>query len=463
MREPECLAHTHFRQNDDGTIRDVNSNKRFFNMNLDIVNDRLWNGYYLTPDQFACDIQCMVHDSKTWPDRDRTNRAEEMLVNTQSYISEVFDETLVLECQRMAEREFERHKILQAERDAKARKKAEREKEKERLRLLAAATQQNQDGQSPAKAIEFPVSSDVQMGEANGDVSSGVVILPNGNGDDLCEDPGNQFVLETSPFGSQQLPSEGSRYPTTTRSISPTRTQPYPPMPADNSLRLALPSYSSFSPPMPQLNMQPRPYVSPNLEQGHHQQHFSGPYHPTNPGAGMYSQPTYADKTFPPAFRSDTSRNIGAFPNVNHQVSPPQFTHPGDQFYQPPHTPGPPYGVLQPTPTASSVSITAPENHGFSTKTTPLRPAVTPHPSLRKDPTRVERLLQDITRQTEGYTLEQLEQVYAACMDIIWRLRHEWDRTVVITETEKCVRRVMNEIEMMKRERQKDRLDIGGL
>ena len=43
-----------------------------------------------------------------------------MLVNTQSYVSEVFDETLVLECQRMAEREFERVKILEAEREAKA-------------------------------------------------------------------------------------------------------------------------------------------------------------------------------------------------------------------------------------------------------------------------------------------------------------------------------------------------------
>lgn len=106
-------------------------------MDLDQVNDKLWNGYYLTPDQFVFDIQCMVHDSKAWPDRDRTNRAEEMLVNTQTYVSEVFDETLLLECQRMAEREFERQKFAEVEREAKAKKKAEREKEKERVRLAA--------------------------------------------------------------------------------------------------------------------------------------------------------------------------------------------------------------------------------------------------------------------------------------------------------------------------------------
>ena len=177
----------------------------------------------------------------------------------------------------------------------------------------------------------------------------------------------------------------------------------------------------------------------------------------------MYPQPTYSDSTFPPAFGSDTPQNLGGFTNLNHQMSTPQFPQPGNQFYQSPHTPGPPYGGAQPTPNHSSALVVTPQNHGSPTRTVTPRPTATPHPPLRKDPARVVKLLQDITRQTEGYTLEQLEQVYAACMDIIWRLRHEWDRTIVITETEKCAWRVMSEIEMMKRERHKDRLDIGSL
>ena len=92
----------------------------------------------------------------------------------------------------------------------------------------------------------------------------------------------------------------------------------------------------------------------------------------------------------------------------------------------------------------SNAHVTTPLNQGSPSRPISQRPSVTPsvthHPPLKRDPARVERLLQDITRQTEGYSLEQLEQVYAACMDIIWRLRHEWDRTVVITETEKCIR-----------------------
>ena len=41
-------------------------------------------------------------------------------------------------------------------------------------------------------------------------------------------------------------------------------------------------------------------------------------------------------------------------------------------------------------------------------------------------------------------------------MDIMWRFRHEWDRNVVIAETEKSVSQVLSEIETMKREREED-------
>lgn len=435
-------------------IRDVFSNKRFFNMDLDVVNDRLWNGYYLTPDRFVYDIQCMVHDSKVSQERDRTNKAEEMLVNTQSYISEVFDETLVLECQRMAKREFERLKIAEAEREAKAKRKAEREKEKERLKLAAAA-QQNQEGQSPSKMIEFPAAGDVQMIEANGDNNPGLGIMVNGNGDGSVDDS-IQFVPESSPFGSQQIASESQLYPTTTRSTSPTRIQPFHSMPSQNDVA---PSYNSFpqstSQPNSLAQLFPLPAMPPAFTQ---RQPFPSPYPHANNTSGMYPQQTHAESTGPPPhFRSDTGQSMGGF-HVSPSF-PPQFSYPANHPYQPPHTPGQ-YGAPQPALANSSALVTAPLNHGSPSLPLPQRPSVTHHPSFKKDPPRVERLLLDVTRRTEGYTLEQLEQVYAACMDIIWRLRHEWDRTVVITETENCVRRVLSEIGLMEKERQQDRLDI---
>ena len=459
--EPDCLAHTRFRRNEDGTIRDVTSNKRFYNMDLDRINDGLWNGYYLTPDQFVFDIQCMVHDAKTWPDRDRTNRAEEMLVNTQTYISDVFDETLLLECQRMAEREFERQRIGQAEREAKAKKKAEREKEKERARLAAAP--QAQDGSSPTKMIDFPQGGDVQVSEQNGE---GLGMIPNGNvvatsnvnEAVVLDEPESQVVPESSPFGGQEPSFEDVVFapPPPPKSVSPTRTLPNQSIPALANPGFATTPYNSYPPPLPQ---QTQPYSFPVMRQ--HNPTFSRPFRPPPNNTAMFPEPTDTENGVSPVYFRPDMPQTNAYPTT-HQMSPPpfnQFSRPSEHSYQPPHSQVQFGGA--PLPQAPTILPLIPQNHASSTRAIVSRPNVTPHPSLKKDPPMVERLLQDVTRRTEGYALEQLEQVYAACMDIIWRLRHEWDRTVVIMETEKCVVQVLSEIQMMKRERERDRLDIG--
>jgi ATPase family AAA domain-containing protein 2 len=399
-------------------IRDVTSSKKFYGMDLDQVNDRIWDGYYLAPSQFIFDIQCMVHDSKTWPDRDRTNRAEEMLVNTQTYISEVFDETLVLECQRMAEREFERQKFVQAEQEAKAKKRIEKEREKERLRL--AALQATQENQSPLKMIE-QAPDDVIMLDVNGTTYSGPVT--NGieehdhqNGHHWLED---QMIPESSPFGSQDV------FPQTQDSLMFGPHQPHH-IPLQTNTHALMEPSNMYSAPQPDYS--PRTSFYPPMQQAPPQPNLRPPYPQYGPN---YVHPPYLDQRTP-------------------AVSPPtEPYHDQRQFYPGPTTPGPVH-----LPPAASA---APLRNG-SPNRSPVRAPEPSHPPLKRDPARVDRLLQDITRSTEGYTLERLEQLYAACMDVIWRTRHEWDRVVVIAETEKCVVRVLKEIEMMKEERERDRL-----
>jgi len=450
-QDPDCLALTRFRRNEDGTIRDVTSNKKFYNTDLDLVNDRLWNGYYLTPDQFVYDIQCIVHDSKTWPDRDRANRAEEMLVNVQSYVSEGFDETLILECQRMAEREYERQKILHAEKEAKKKKRAERAEEKARLAAAAAAaaaTPEPVEHDGPTKLIEeLP---DVQMTEVNGDGVHRTM---------TSVDIDDQFVPESSPFGSQSIPPDVNAR-LEPRSVSPTKTQPYELLPQSDSnppfynakTTQTLP-YVHGDPAMPQPPQYPQPPHS------HHQ--FPVTYQP-NPG--MYPQPAYTETSLTHQFRANVAINMGnyATPQHNPNSNPPHH-QPIVQFFPPqPGQPAgqPAYSARPPVSNHTQPPPVTPQRNPSPIRNPQPRQSVVPHPTVKRDPARVERLLKDLTHLTEGFTLEQLEQVYAACMDVIWRQRHEWDRTVAIAETEKCIRRVLNEIEMMKRERHQDRLDI---
>lgn len=399
------------------------------------------------------DIQCMVHDSKAWPDRDRTNRAEEMLVNTQTYVSEVFDETIVLECNRMAEREFERQKIIQAEREAKAKKKADREKEKERLRL--ASSQQAQEGQSPSKSVGASAASDVQMVDANGDQVDGVGLLTNGTGS-AVDDIGNHVVPESSPFGSQQLASQSQILPTTT-STTPTPTEPFHPMPAANGNLLPTSTYNAYPTNIPQ-QAQYNPFPAGQQGQPRYSQfpEFFDAYH----AGDRQPQATYGYQPTPLSPTSVRPENTQSRTHYSPQVSSVQSSRsaqPGNQLYQLPHTPGP-YGGPQAT-SSYQPAVAPPENRLSPMRQVIPRPSATPHPYLNKDSARVDRLLDELTHHSEGYSLEQLEQVYAGCMDIIWQLRHEWDRTVVIAETERCVKRITYEIETMKKERERDRLD----
>lgn len=53
-----------------------------------------------------------------------------------------------------------------------------------------------------------------------------------------------------------------------------------------------------------------------------------------------------------------------------------------------------------------------------------------------------DNLLEYLAEQTSGYSVEQLEQVYSALMDQIWKTRGEWNRTKVIRD----VRAVFEEV-----------------
>lgn len=65
---------------------------------------------------------------------------------------------------------------------------------------------------------------------------------------------------------------------------------------------------------------------------------------------------------------------------------------------------------------------------------------------LITDTNRTEHLLEYLTEQTSGYSVEQLEQVYSALMDQIWQTRGEWNRVKVIDEVRAAFDEVSEDI-----------------
>ncbi|CAR21745.1 chromatin segregase YTA7 [Lachancea thermotolerans CBS 6340] len=92
-------------------ILECATGRRFFNMDLDIVEERLWNGFYSEPRQFLKDIELIYKDAHTSGDRERIIKASEMFVNAQMGIEEISAPDFVMECRDSRQRELTRQKL----------------------------------------------------------------------------------------------------------------------------------------------------------------------------------------------------------------------------------------------------------------------------------------------------------------------------------------------------------------
>ncbi|CUM62770.1 uncharacterized protein PRCAT00000327001 [Priceomyces carsonii] len=97
-------------------IKEIASGKFYYNMDLDIIEERLWNGYYSEPKQFLKDIKLIVKDSITFGDRERILKANEMFTNAQFGVDEFSTPEFIQACKKLRMREIEKQKVLLEER-----------------------------------------------------------------------------------------------------------------------------------------------------------------------------------------------------------------------------------------------------------------------------------------------------------------------------------------------------------
>lgn len=97
---------------DNNMILEVTTGRRFFNMDLDIVEERLWNGYYSEPKQYLKDIELIYRDANTMGDRERIIKASEMFANAQMGIEDMSTPEFIRECKATRQRDLERQELF---------------------------------------------------------------------------------------------------------------------------------------------------------------------------------------------------------------------------------------------------------------------------------------------------------------------------------------------------------------
>lgn len=113
---------------DNDMILEVASGRRFYNMDLDLIEERLWNGYYSEPKQYLKDIELIYRDATTTGDRERVIKASEMFANAQMGIEEMSTADFIHDCKATRQRDLERQELFLRDEEVRV------EKEKQQLK-----------------------------------------------------------------------------------------------------------------------------------------------------------------------------------------------------------------------------------------------------------------------------------------------------------------------------------------
>lgn len=172
FEEPDPSVERDYVLADDDMVLHIPSGKKYHNMDLDTVEDRLWNGYYCEPRQFLDDLELIHIDSVTADDRDRAHKSSEMVANAQVAIDDVNDAVFLQACRDL------RHKL--AKRQLKAIDEAEAEAQVKAKAEAAVVAGVEADAEVVVAALSNPVLTGESV-TANGSNEVGSESV-NGNG-----------------------------------------------------------------------------------------------------------------------------------------------------------------------------------------------------------------------------------------------------------------------------------------
>lgn len=440
-------------------LREVVSNKFFYNMEIVTIEKRLSNGYYKRPNDFLADIKRLAKDARELGDQERLLRANELLSNVEVDIStiEQTEPAFVAECENVYARELAREK----EAAERARRAAEEVEHEDTSRPVSGNVPHGNTESGPssgpvhlgewagARPVTPPRRSHVSF--ANGDHQGG--------GSDLNEV--GPRALSNGSHGDE----DGDVYMTNSEDHSGGKET----------------QGSSFGP-----SAQPKPpysYTAPSQqirrESGLSSFSQKGPMTPMAPGSQPADYTNEASTTQTNSDKKSSEQSSNQQPHAHslhasrHEY--PDLTQYPDRVSQEEHLPDTQQGgssQSQPSPRpAESGHPDHSQNsvNGSQSQPKPQPPLFdgppktatnapsglrsllneAPPPQLVLDHQYVSNLHEQLTQRTSGCSVEQLEQINTSLMDYVWRMRAQWNRTQVATGITETFNTVLEDIQAM--------------
>ncbi|OAP63462.1 hypothetical protein AYL99_02689 [Fonsecaea erecta] len=443
----------------------------YYNLDSVTIEKRLSNGYYKRPKDFLADIKRLAKDAKTIGDEDRLLKANELLANVEVDIGslEFSEPALTAECERVYQRELERERA--------ALEKAEQNKMPPPLNVTnvphASGTTTTNDtgpillGEPMQRRNDFaqrlaPASAQDKSTESI--VTNGIHLshnnseqLTNGshtNGHEL-DGQGDTPMGGADSHPSSHNKSNETQHTHTTSSFGARASAQTRPWHAYTAPSQKLMEESGMSAPPSQTGaFTPMPHGS---HPGEFQNDASTTQSPNEKKTSSdNTQQEIHQDSGPDLYPFEERRSAGGsqIPSTQGQYSQSQPLAGG--------RPSSPQDVNQNPSSQHSITMPPPaearsQRHSNTSRIDDLlNPSDSPQQTSPPPPSRpnliqveeraLENLHTEITDQTSGLSVEQLEQVNSVLMDTIWRTRSEWDRNQVKERVAEAFNEVMEDM-----------------
>ncbi|KAI9756848.1 MAG: delta subunit of the central stalk of mitochondrial F1F0 ATP synthase, atp16 [Chaenotheca gracillima] len=442
-------------------LLEVASEKFFYNLNIQIIEERLSNGWYKRPKDFLTDIRRLAKDAKMCGDRDRTLKANEMLANVEVDMAMLESDPYLADCESVYLREIGRAK----------------EKQDKRLKAIQAEGGEaalGTQGVSTTGTSEQTASGPVRLGETipsaptmlpvtpsrpsndSSHLSNGYSVGPTGH----TSDPHSQI----SHGNGSSVPSKGDGDVHMTDSDQgsvPRRSAPQdwqdpsqPSQPQWGGSTAQNPISIPSNPTAPFSQQRSQKSMLTAMPPGSIMDDFTNDASTTESGkktsSGNNTQSTNGvGRKDGPDFTGFDSRDVPfsqgsggvhssqSQPTSHHSSQPPvpAFNAPNRQN---------PSGSIQ------SILNNGPTPQPQADASVPAQ-AASPdhHADYLIDPVFVDSIHAQFAARTSGCTLEQLEQVNSALMDSVWKQRGDWNRTKVCGKVMEVFNDIIEDIDAM--------------
>ncbi|KAI1324852.1 AAA-domain-containing protein [Xylariaceae sp. FL0255] len=396
-------------------LRETATDKFYYNLDVNIIETRLANGYYWRPYEFLRDVRTLRSDAQAIGDKPRFLKADELLSNVEVDVTDV-DEKL----QNMGfdwVKLYETQKKRREEKEERARKKKAMQTMVDMAQSsLGNSDQNNSNGHTTT--AEFQVISDLPNGTTENTSSNAATngtSIPSRRTDGDVEMSGvDQYLEGQTPL--MQPPSQWPRMPP--RSLD-TSTRVTTGGTAQLSQVSAVQSIPSGVSPSALVNEASSTRTSdPSNRSSNYSTQNGGLYEQTGPLDNM----------------PDTQSYVGASQNTS---SDEQWPHSQAQglkrglIQQPGFSQG---SQHQPSP------ISVKSSHRPSVANLLNDPSPEEAPQSQRQSQQVEldedsatHLLNELTKRTSGCTIEQLQQINGDLMSKLWETRGEHNRMKVFS------------------------------